>query len=176
MEAWTEQMRGLGYAGLFRMGVSHWEVDGKCMTHAIVVVAYDLLLCLLLFLIICLGMSFFQVEGTLPSLKAGFSFCFGRDSMRLTVLPRVAMVIPGHNCIASIQYSSVRINNWLREMYVQLHLSRWNIHSLRKRQPLGIWSGSSSNPLKRGVEAGLFGLINQNLDAGWLSSSCHVLV
>eukprot|EP00434_Breviolum_minutum_P036214 symbB.v1.2.032082.t1/scaffold3800.1/size50142/3 len=58
MEAWTEQMRGLGYAGLFRRGVSHWEV----------------------------------------------------------------------------------------------HLSRWNIHSLRKRQPLGIWSGSSSNPLKRGVE------------------------
>lgn len=87
--------------------------------------------------------------------------------MRLTVLARVAMVIPGDTCIASIQYSSVRINNWLREMYVQLHLSRWNIHSLRKRQPLGIWSGSSSNPLKRGVEAGLFGLINQNLDADW---------
>ena len=77
MEAWTEQMRGLGYAGLFRMGVSHWEVHGKYMTHRIVMVAYDLLLCLLLFLIICLGMSFFQVEGTLPSLNAAFRFVLG---------------------------------------------------------------------------------------------------
>lgn len=70
-------MRGLGYAGLFGMGVSHWEVHGKCMARGVVVVACDLLLCLLLFLIICLGMSFFQVEGTLPSLKAAFRFVLG---------------------------------------------------------------------------------------------------
>lgn len=86
--------------------------------------------------------------------------------MRLIVLTRVANGHPWSQ-LHSVYPVLFRENNWLREMYVQVHFSRWNIHSLRKRQPLGIWSGSSSNPLKRGVEAGLFGLINQNLDADW---------
>ncbi len=94
------------------MSVSHWEVRGKYMTDGIVVVAYDLSLCPFLFLIICLGMCFFQVEEALlhssnlyffclGSYSKSLWFCFRRDAIRLAVLARVAMAIPGHNYAVS---------------------------------------------------------------------------